>query len=103
LSLLPTTRELRVFHAKEREPMNKQTIQCKRKSVRIDLGLGNRLILFQGDKISVSTKAGARGRFRLFDINDQVIGHLTKRDIEKITGEHLYEGGKKNVPLVSQR
>jgi hypothetical protein len=80
-----------------------RTIQCKPSSVKLDLGLGNRLILFQGDKISVNVEAGIRGKYRVFDIHGQVIGHLTIRDLRKITGEPLRREKGEEDALVPQR
>ena len=78
--------------------MNKRiksvTVECSALVITVDLqnGVGDHLILFEGDKIRVDPRPNTRtfkGMHRVMDKWGMTIGHITPRDIRSITGKSI--------------
>jgi len=80
--------------------MKTRVIECSRRMVNLEIGSGNRLILFQGDKLTVSIQKTVRDRFRVIDSSGHVIGYITGQGIHCITNQPLRK--RKNVALAQR-
>jgi len=67
----------------------KQVIVCKVRDIRLGVGGGNHIILFEGDKITVAVEPNQRNRYVLFNSSGVAIGSLTKKSILWIQGKAL--------------
>jgi len=66
-----------------------EVIECVVKEVNVEIGRGNRLILFHGDKVTISTGMTVHHRHRVMDSSGCVVGYITKRSLRCITNQPL--------------
>ena len=66
-----------------------RVINCKVPEIRVALGMGNTLILFEGDNIIISEKDNFKGRYKVIDAHGKVVGTIRRKDVERITQERL--------------
>lgn len=80
-------------------------IECSVARISLDIGNGNKLILFKGDKIRISpsrTETGRRlGQYRVLDSSSIIIGHIGRRSIRRITGKSIEALKEENNALVT--
>lgn len=68
-----------------------RVINCKVPEIRVALGTGNMLILFEGDHIIISEKENFKGRYKVIDGHGKSIGTIRKKDVERITQKPVKE------------
>lgn len=74
-----------------------RVVECAVKEIKLDVGEGDRLVLFKGDKIKVSVAKTIRSRYRVVDAQGVVIGHVTMRQIRNITNQPIRKGVRNGI------
>jgi len=72
-----------------------RVIECAVPMISVDIGNGNRLVLVEGDKLTVSLESSARKRYRVFS-DGKIIGYITNRSIHYIMNKPLQKGARKH-------
>lgn len=65
------------------------TIECVVKEVHIDAGLGNKLILFKGNKVSIRPVKNEKHRYPVLDSSGTVFGSITPTAVRRVTGKNI--------------
>jgi hypothetical protein len=71
-----------------------RVIECAVRQISLDIGKGNRLVLFKGDHINISIDTSIRKRYRVVSGSGQIIGYVTNRDIRCIAGQPAQRRGR---------